>query len=249
MSSNNDSDSWDGPGAWEPVGPNTGRARRASAGRTSRTGMILLAATGLAVVAASTIGIGAAVGWFGTPGGAPPPVAAETAPPQVDDGDDEIEPAEPLAVPDAEPVPLGDEASSAKAADAAVTAVLEAGAEIAQRADGDTEGLENIATGFVQGELQALADERAELRFTQVGEAKVVSVTTRSVDLTADPPTVILDVCIDASGIDVLDENGNSQKDRMYNPGFPTLHSYGAQYIDGLWKIATHEIPDSAPCA
>jgi hypothetical protein len=214
--------------------------------------MIVLAATGLAVVVATTLGLGAAFGWFGTSPAASPESSAEAAVPPVDSGDDEevpTAPVTPLAVPTAEPQPLGDEAESVEAADVAITAVIEASAEIAQRADGETDGVELIATGFVQGELQAMAEEREQLGYKQIGEAKITSVTTRAIDLTATPPTVILDVCIDASGIDVVDENGNSLKDRMYNPGGPVLHTYGAQYIDGLWKIATHEIPDSAPCA
>lgn len=249
--SHDDSDSWGtGPDDWEPPGP--GDRNPEPSGRHGRSGMVVLAATALAVVIATTLGLGAAFGWFGTSPASSPVNVAETAAPPVDSGDEEEDPTAPvtpLAVPPAEPQPLGDEAESAEAADVAITAVVEATAEIAQRADGDTDGIELIATGFVQGELQALAEEREQLGYKQIGEATITSVTTRAIDLTATPPTVILDVCIDASDIDVVDENGNSLKDRMYNPGGPVLHTYGAQYIDGLWKIATHEIPDSAPCA
>ncbi|MET0714519.1 MAG: hypothetical protein ABWY57_06370 [Mycetocola sp.] len=250
--SHNDSDSWGtGPDDWEPPGPGDGQNTEPN-GRRAHSGVIMLVATGLAVVIAATLGLGAAFGWFGTSSASSPTNVAETAAPPVDSGDEEDDPeapVTPLAVPPAEPQPLGDEAESAEAADVAITAVVEATAEIAQRADGDTEGIELITTGFVQGERQAMAEEREQLGYKQIGEATITSVTTREIDLTATPPTVILDVCIDASKIDVVDENGNSLKDRMYNPGGPVLHTYGAQYIDGLWKIATHEIPDSAPCA
>lgn len=244
--SHHDSDSWGtDPDGWEPDAPGDGNAPR----RRMHGGLIVVAVTGLAVVVATTLGVGAASGWFGTSMAAAPTETTEAAPPPVDEGDEPVVPTTPLAVPPVEPGQLGDEAQSAEAADVAITAVVEASTEIAQRADGDTTGLESITTGFVQGELQALADERFQLGYKQIGEAKIVSVTSRDIDLSATPPTVTLDVCIDASGIDVVDAGGNSLKASMYDPGYPTLHTYGAQFVDGLWKIATHEIPDSAPCA
>lgn len=158
-------------------------------------------------------------------------------------------PPTPLAIPTPTPHPLGDQDASAKAAHAALTAMVAADNEILQRGDGGTAGLDRVAAGFVWGELQAQATERAQLGYKQVGKAKITSATIRSVDLAASPPTVVLDVCIDASGISVVDQNGHSLDDLLYKPGHPTLNVYGAQYIDGLWKIVTHDIPDSAACA
>jgi hypothetical protein len=161
-------------------------------------------------------------------------------------------PPPPLAVPAPSPAPLGDEAVSVKAVDDAAANLIVASNEILQRADGQTDGLENVAAGFVWGEMQALATERQQQGYKQVGKAKITSTTVKSVDLAATPPTAVLDVCIDASGIDVIDANGESLKGQLYQSSTPTLNVYGAEFIDGLWKLVTHNIPDTpdgAPCA
>ena len=130
----------------------------------------------------------------------------------------------------------------------AVTADLEELMRLAdsvlQNPDADGVAIDAVAAGFVKGEIEALAAERRDLGYRQVGQARVVSVTPTSVDLTAAPPSMQLAVCIDASAIDVLDADGNSLKAELYDPGHPVLHLYGAQLIDGDWKIATHDIPD-----
>ena len=156
--------------------------------------------------------------------------------------------------PSATPRPLkidapSDESSSGEsdAVDSASTtlaSVVDAGNQILQRADGITEGLDAVTTGFVQGELEALAAERKEQGFRQVGASRVVSTSVRSVDLDATPATIVLNACIDSSDVDVLDENGNSLKESLYNPGHPVLHVYSAVRIDGAWKMSTHDIPD-----
>lgn len=156
-----------------------------------------------------------------------------------------------LALPSATPAPApraGDQRASTDAAGAAITSLVSANNQILQRADGGTSGLEKVASGFVQGELQALAAERKRMGFKQVGDAVITSVKTRSVDLEASPPTVVLDVCVDATAIRVVDANGHPVTG-LYQRDAPTLNVYGAQYLDGLWKITTHDIPDSAPCA
>lgn len=174
-----------------------------------------------------------------TPGSTPGAAARTPAP----------APTDPLTIPTPTPAPITDESESAKAADTALDTLVDATNEVLQRADGTVSGAEVVATGFVLGELQALAAERKELGFKQIGEAKVTDITVVSVDLDADPPAMTLNVCVDASGIDVVDESGVSQKDRLYNPGKPVLHTYGAQHIDGLWKLATHDIPDDGECS
>ena len=175
-----------------------------------------------------------------------------TQPPVDTSAESSVEPTEepppPLSVATPEPAPLGDEETATVAATVAVEDLVAAGNEILQRADGGTEGIDAIATGFVRGELQALAVERKQLGYTQVGAAEVTSVAVRSIDLTSAPPTALLEVCIDTSGLDVLDSAGKSVGDQLYQPGHPVLHLYGAVFTDGVWRISTHEIPDVASC-
>ena len=239
----------DSGGDWEPDDSPAPaeHGRQKSPRGTSRGGIILMASTALAVILASGLGVGASLGWFAA---APSEsLATESSSTPVDAGDEPVIPTTPLALPPAVPGVVGTEAESEKSATDAVNALLEATTEITQRADGNTTGIDSIATGFVAGELESLALERSQMGYTQTGAAKIDSVTTRDIDLAATPPSLTLAVCIDTSGIDVLDANGTSLKDRLYEPGVPTLHLYGAQFVDGLWKIATHEIPDNASCS
>jgi hypothetical protein len=144
---------------------------------------------------------------------------------------------------------LGGRSESVQDASEVVTVLVEAQNEILQRADGGVEGLELIADGWVKGELEAMALERSHAGLTQVGEARVVSVEATDVDLRADPPVLVLEVCLDTSDIDVLDASGQSVGDLLYRPGHPVRHLYGAEFVDGRWKVTTHDIPTSSSCS
>lgn len=109
--------------------------------------------------------------------------------------------------------------------------------------------LADYTTGFVQGEVEAMAAERESLGYTQVGAAVITSIEVRKARLDATTPRITLDVCIDSSGIDVLDSTGASLKASLYDPGHPVLNRYGAEYRDGAWKISTHEIPENGHCS
>lgn len=130
------------------------------------------------------------------------------------------------------------------AADGVVTALD----EVSQRGDGSAVGVESIATGWVLGEVQAHAREQFDLGYTQKGTSKVTSVTPVAVDLAASPATITLKVCVDVSGIDIVDAAGNSLKSSLYNPGRPVAHIYGAVFEDNAWKISSHDIPDTQDC-
>lgn len=159
------------------------------------------------------------------------------------------EPTSPLAVDPPREGPIDDvETEQARVAEA-VELVVEATNQIAQRGDGVVGGLESIATGFVLGELENLAREQAEQGYKQSGEARVVSAELLSSDLDADVPHIVLGVCIDVSEVTVTDANGTDVSDRLYDPGHPVRHEYGADFIDDVWMITTHEIPAVQNCA
>ncbi|MDY0907922.1 hypothetical protein [Microbacterium sp. CFBP9034] len=173
------------------------------------------------------------------------PVATEAAePPDDEPSTASLEFDAPAAV------PLGpdEDAEVERAEETAVSAVAAIN-EMAQRADGSTVGLDQIATGFVLGELQSSARDRFDLGYRQIGEARVTQTTASAVDLEGDPPSMTLTVCVDVSDIDVLDQAGNSLKSSLYDPGRPVKHVYGAVFQDDVWKLATHEIPDDQDCA
>ncbi|WP_460802428.1 hypothetical protein [Microbacterium sp. GXF6406] len=145
--------------------------------------------------------------------------------------------------------PLGsDEDAEIQRATDAIDAVVAATDEIAQRGDGSAVGLEQITTGWVLGELQAKAREQYDLGYVQSGEAKVTSVSSSEIDLSATPASITFKVCIDVSDIEVSDAAGNSLTGALYNPGHPVAHIYGAVFDDDMWKISTHDIPDVQDC-
>ncbi|WP_022893725.1 hypothetical protein [Agromyces subbeticus] len=221
--------------------PDEGRADVASPPPRRRRVRWILAGAGVLALALIAVSIGVAVNTVPPSPDAAPVDAAEQA--------EQEEPTPPpVEAPMPTQAPLGDEAVATEAVVVSVNALVDATNEVLQRADGGTEGIESVATGFVEGEVQALALEREQLGYTQVGEATVTSAKVRSLDLAADPPAALLEVCIDTSDLDVLDPNGDSVADQLYRPDHPVMHLYGAVYTDGLWRVSTHEIPDGASC-
>jgi len=210
------------PDTQQPVGADGGTATEATTG----------APTSMASDAPST----------------PEPSITETDAP-VPDPSATPTPPPPLSIVTPTPAPITDDpqVEETRAADAVEQVVVSTN-ELAQRGDGGTIGIDLIATGFVQGELEAMAQDQADLGYTQVGDATITEITPLSVDLAASPPTISLSVCVDTSDVDVLDAAGTSLKDSLYDPGHPVKHVYGAQFIDDLWKIATHDIPDEQDC-
>lgn len=171
------------------------------------------------------------------------------APADVEGADDAgtVFSTKPLSVEQPTVGPLGDEESAeVDRAGASVAAVVAATNEILTRGDGSAVGAEEIATGFMLGELQASAQEQAVVGQRQIGDAVITSITPITVNIDADPPSMTLLVCVDVSDIDVLDAAGNSLKASLYNPGHPVPHIYGAQFLDNTWKIATHSFPEDA---
>ncbi|MFV0426055.1 MAG: hypothetical protein ACK5KU_03345 [Beutenbergiaceae bacterium] len=146
------------------------------------------------------------------------------------------------------PGPLADLDVEVARVSESVQSVVDAGNEISQRGDGGTEGLELIATGFVLGEMQNQAREQAEQGLQQSGEATVVSSEMIASDLDATPATMTIAVCVDVSDLALTDMNGVDVSERLYNPGHPVRHLYGALYEDDAWLIASHEIPDEQGC-
>lgn len=154
----------------------------------------------------------------------------------------------PLEISIPEPGDLGDPKEEVKKAEAVVSALINVTGQIAERADGQSEGLEKLTEGFVKGELEAMAFERWQMGVKQTGTAKIVSVSSENIDLQAEPARMDIHVCLDLHGIDVVDENGNSFEGLLYKPAVPVLNSYGAIFTDGQWKITTHTIPEDSAC-
>lgn len=108
--------------------------------------------------------------------------------------------------------------------------------------------LRSETVGAARGEIEAMRQSYADEGLTLVGRPRVVSTELRSIDDESEPRTVVLDVCIDASDVDVLDSNGESVGDRLYRPDAPVLHVYELRQADGEWLISRHAIPADSTC-
>lgn len=202
-------------------------------------------------IAAGLLAVAGVGGYFAlTSANVSTPNAASTETPigADDDADLSEEPLEAVTAPKNAPL-SDDEEAEVERSTSSLDAVLAASDEIAQRGDGSAVGIDAIATGWVLGELEAKAREQYDMGYKQVGEGKVTSVTPLAVDLTPAAATITLKVCIDISGIDVVDSAGNSMKDSLYKPGKPVAHIYGAIFENDIWKISSHDIPDTQDCA
>ncbi|HIT75457.1 MAG TPA: hypothetical protein IAA98_07725 [Candidatus Avipropionibacterium avicola] len=182
------------------------------------------------------------------------PTVVETSPsepvePSPGDEGDEETPGGPLRIPEPQRGPIGDRTTERPRVTQAVGSVIDAMDQIGQRGDGTAIGADLVATGFVLGEMEAFAQEQRDLGYRQVGRARIVSVEVVRSDLKADPPTMTVKVCVDVSEVDVLDASGRSLGTALHNPGHPVAHLYGAVFSDGVWKVATHDIPDVQDCA
>ena len=147
------------------------------------------------------------------------------------------------------PAPPTTKEAATEAATSAAKNVVKATNAMLSTTNTVPKNLGSYTSGFVEGEIRALAAERASLGYTQVGAAKITSITVRKADLKGSPPTILLDVCIDSSGIDVVDANGTSLKELLYDPGHPVLNLYGAEYTKGTWRITTHDLPEKDTCS
>jgi len=224
------------------VDENQGRVRtRTLLSGMSRRGRA--AVVGAVIAAIAVGGIGIALGRAAaTPASTAAPSATHSTPNPQPSTD-----AEPSPTPSGRAEETAAEPATAQAS-AAVSALVDLGATVlkdpASSVD-DLDAIGEVAAGFVRGEIESLAIERAELGYTQRGQARIVSIDEADADLTAETPSITLDVCIDSSDLEVFDSAGTSLAGSMYQPGHPVMHVYGAQLLDGTWKIVTHDIPDS----
>lgn len=109
-----------------------------------------------------------------------------------------------------------------------------------------TVDLSTVASGV------ALADVNSEqLEYQQQGLHQEGSITIASSQIVqndegATPPTMVIDVCLDRSGITVLDADGKD----VGNPDAPTRvrQIWTMQSVDGAWKLVDRSFDDELSC-
>jgi len=114
-------------------------------------------------------------------------------------------------------VPVSAEDQAVTDATAAISAFYAATDRVNSDRNSDTAVLQEVSTGDAY-----LAQERAAVSWkarglTQIGDSRVVDASPFSIDLTTDAsanppkfPTVVMDTCLDVSGVNVVDAEGKS---------------------------------------
>jgi flagellar basal body-associated protein FliL len=158
-------------------------------------------------------------------------------------------PANPASsVPSPQPSPAPSRATEsldAEAGTSAVEALLEAVAGVVN-GEQALEALSPYATGALVEEYRVSAEEFANNGWRQEGTPVVVSSEVVSQDPAANPPTAVLQVCLDSSGVQVYDADGEPQRD-LSSPQ-RSLNIFGLQLSDGSWKLASLTFPDQPDC-
>lgn len=130
-----------------------------------------------------------------------------------------------------------------------VTDVLERAAEVLTTLDPtkepDDTDLEQVAGGAYLAAVRAAAAEYTDLGWRQTGTPRVDSLEIVEEDLTGTPPTVVAEVCIDSSEVDVLDEGGS-----LRGAGTPdrSLNLLTFELTDGTWRVVTQSFPADPDC-
>lgn len=111
----------------------------------------------------------------------------------------------------------------------------------------DPAELDRVAQGYAKGELRAQAEEFDERGWRQEGSAKVVGQHTVRKNLHANPPTVVVQVCVDSSGLRVLGPDGKPAPGWQEKPKrVPNRYTMVREH--GSWKVRGHGYPKAATC-
>lgn len=132
-------------------------------------------------------------------------------------------------------------------ADPLVTPYIEVSAEaLAAPEDPDVDALTTVATGVALEGLQAQQLMFAESGLVLVGSPTVVSAVVQSVDREAEPPTAVVEVCLDQTDVDVMTTDGESVVDQSApRRGLTTLT---IQFVDERWVLAKQTFPVDTDC-
>jgi len=133
----------------------------------------------------------------------------------------------PTSSPSASATPVfASDAEALAAAQKAYAAYLKVSDEVANDGGKDPKRLEGLATGSLLSDDLAGFESFAAKHWHSVGSTKLTNTVLQSADLEPnDKGTVIVYLCEDVSGVDVLDENGVS----VVSAGRPELQPFQVQ--------------------
>jgi len=131
--------------------------------------------------------------------------------------------------------------------------------ELRTNSSTDLKKLGTVATSTQLNAAQTLVRTQRERGQRQVGDTRIAELKVQSVNLdNSDPssgkvPTVVIDVCWDVAGVDVLDKDGKSivspdRPDTGWTRYTVANYDYAADPAGG-WRVANGEDLKETPCA
>ncbi|OLT41882.1 hypothetical protein BJF86_02425 [Serinicoccus sp. CNJ-927] len=110
----------------------------------------------------------------------------------------------------------------------------------------DWDEVVSVAGGGLLSDIEASVLEYTENGWTQEGTPELVSSTVLELDQQADPPTALVEVCLDHSAVRVLDANGQSLTDESAAQRVPSVLSLAFQ--DDRWIAVGQAFTDESTC-
>lgn len=105
-----------------------------------------------------------------------------------------------------------------------------------------------VAFGAALGELEAQNQEFSSNGWQQTGTVVVVGTATTSTQKRTGTPQVDVQVCLDSSAVQIVDDTGATVL-KAEKPGTRrNLNIYAVQEVSGEWLVVNHTFPDDTHC-
>jgi len=145
------------------------------------------------------------------------------------------------------PVPANTSAPGTVGGDGSDFAQPFIAAETAARTD-TTKSVDfsTVAIGDALQDLQVNAEEMNEDGLRQVGSPELVKATVTKKKMSAKPPTMTVNVCLDYTNVDLVAPDGTSVKNPKAPQRVPSI--LVLHQVDGRWLVAKRTFPAKTTC-
>lgn len=171
----------------------------------------------------------------------PAPAATAERPPTVDDDADRV-PVEPESAPELQPEQVGNDT----AAELIQPALESTSRLLAAPATLDVSGLTPLVSDEAFRQASAQAQEYAHQGWQQEGSPVVASAQLLEFDQDADPPRAVIEVCLDHSAVDIVNDAGESIVDE--NAPRRALTIFISEFRDNAWVVVDQTFPVDTSC-
>ncbi len=154
---------------------------------------------------------------------------------------------EPVLVEGVSPSAPPEQVTADEPADDLAKPLVEVSSEVlAAPQDADPDQIFSVAKGAALDSLTASVAEYSDRGWSQVGSPEVVATEVRSIAADATPPRAVLEVCLDYSNVDVVDDSGVSVVDAQAPRR--VLNMFTMDYVEKRWVLVEQDLPVDTEC-